>query len=822
MKGLKEINKEGYISTGKQKTIKKQLVLVTMIMILIPIITITTLSYYIDSSNILENAEMSNNNISESIALQVDIYMDSLSQMIRLMAAAQDFTQMEDHEINLLFNSYTFQNRAFKSFRYIATNGDVVVDNARRATTNVSNEEWFTAAMGGQLFITPSIGDKQSSDVGFIVAVPLRTSNGNRAGVMAALIGFDQINDLVKDVQIGETGYAYVIDNEGYVVGHRIASVYTYGRYNVFQGDSADVIKAASGEVNFLEGINNEGRNVLISAASVGDLGWRVIVEQDKSEILEITKATLIRNIIVALFFIVISALMIYIFAKFFTKPITSLVSSANRIKSGDLRERIKVDSNNEVGQLQMAFNEMASSIADIINQIIGTTYEVSGSISDLMDNAEMTSRAATEISKTIEHVAMGTTEQMDSVEKSTGAVVKMVDGVKRVTESAATVVVSAENASLMARGGVESIDEIKNTMVQITAVAQNTFNLVSELDKHIKEIDRAGQLITQISDQTNLLALNAAIEAARAGEHGRGFTVVAEEVRKLAEQSRNASKEIINLIGKIQIETGKAVVAMEEGIQSVEVGNQVINKTASSFTSILEETDSVTSLMKELSTIIGQVSTEVIEVEGAINDVAGVSQSTAAGAEEVLASVQEQDASIQHMTNSTVSLGEKIKSLEKLTTKFILKDGDNFKKHTEPIETISEEVKEEPAMLVEAEEINQSQEFSEIEVENSKYEEATSAEYLEIDETKEVEIVLEELEDKAIGLEEIEEVVATDEATQEIEQSEIEDSDIYEVNIEEVDIEGAKRIEEEIELSDVDEETEIQDDTDEDQEKDS
>ncbi|WP_192930092.1 methyl-accepting chemotaxis protein [Alkaliphilus pronyensis] len=685
----KKKDNEGYSQQkGKYKSIKRKLVMVTLIMVLIPILTITALNYYIDSSNIVENAEVNNNLIAESIAQQLEIYMNSLFEMIEMVAGAHDFTEMSNHEINLLFNSYSFKYKDFKAFQYIDTKGNVVVSNGKNRTANVSDQQWFKTALGGELYVTPSIGDKQASDVGLIIAVPLRKGDGNRGGVMTVLLGFDQVINLVKDVSIGETGYAYVVDNEGYIIGHRVASEYVYGRFNVYEEGTEDIKRIAAGELDLTQGINSEGKDILIASSSVGDLNWRVIVEQDKDEILEVTQDTFIRNILIALVFIIITSIMIYTFANYFIKPIRNLVVSANKIKDGDLRERINVDSDNEIGQLQMAFNEMSTSISHIIKQIIGTTNEVSGSIDDLMNNANMTSRAASEISKTIEHVALGTSEQMASVDKSTGAVEKMVDGVKKVNENAATVVTSAEKASLMAYNGVESIDEIKNTMAQITAVAQNTFNLVSELDKHIKEIDRAGQLITQISDQTNLLALNAAIEAARAGEHGKGFTVVAEEVRKLAEQSRNASKEIINLIGKIQNETGMAVDAMEKGIESVEVGNKVINKTTSSFNNILEETKSVTALMKGLSSVIQQVSQEVSEVEGAIADVAGVSQSTAAGAEEVLASVQEQDASIQHMTNSTIALGEMIKNLEKLTTKFLIDNCNGFDEGSQKYET--------------------------------------------------------------------------------------------------------------------------------------
>ena len=670
----KEIKK---VAANKSKTnsIKMQLVIIICLMIAIPIITITTVSYIQDSKNILQNAEDNNQNIADSIGMQVDIYTESVLNMVRLLAISQDFSELEDFEINLIFNNYSFRNRDFKLFQLINNDGKVKVASNNRKEIDYSTEDWFKRAMAGETLTTQSFQDGNS--VGVRIVVPLRDKLNTRAGVLSVVLGFDQINKIVKDIKIGETGYAYVVDSNGFVIGHRVASEYVISRFNVTKNPNSIINKAFISKEPIHEGVNEQGINVLVATSLIENNKWKVIVEQEKAEILALTKKSLGLKVQIASIFLILAMILSYVFAGVFTKPISKLVISANKIKNGNLNEEIIITSNNEIGMLQAAFNEMAGSINGIIKQILKSTNEVNGFITHLKNNTELTANAATEISKTIEHVATGTSEQMESVEKSAEAVMKMVNNVKEVKESASVIVKSAENATDLAKAGVASIDDIKMTMEQITNVAHNTSRLISDLDLHTKEIDRAGQLITQISEQTNLLALNAAIEAARAGEHGRGFTVVAEEVRKLAEQSRNASGEILQLIKKIQGETSKAVISMEDGIRGVEAGNLVIIKTTNSFNSILDENNKVATSIKGLSQVIQHLSEEVVSIEEALNTVASVSQSTAASAEEVLASVEEQDSSIQYLTSSTDTLSEMVKNLKDIVARFEL-EADN------------------------------------------------------------------------------------------------------------------------------------------------
>lgn len=656
---------------SSKKSIKRQLMSVICTLILVMVVITSAVNYYFDSSNIKDTAEKNNKTIANSIAMQLDVYVETLLNTVRLLASSRDFTSMERYDVQELFHTVKSQNREIKEIYLFDKSGDLMVANQSNKIESVAGEAWFQEALTKGLSTTQSV--KDGIDVGFRVNVVVSDANNVRVGVLSVVVGFNKISQIVKDVAIGNTGYAYVVDGDGYIIGHRIASEYVMKRYNVLEQDSEMIKKVVLENVEKIEGINNDGKEMMVSAASLKNHPWKVIVQQEKSEVLALTRESLVRNIIIALIMMLVTLAMTTVFAQYFTKPIQLLVGNAIKIKEGDLTQNIEIKAENEIGELQRAFKEMTDSLVEILVKITGATDQVGDFIDELKGNAEITSMAAVEISKTIESVAAGTSQQMGRVDQSSEIIIKMVGNVREVQSSTTVAVSSAENTSKLAAGGVRNIQEIKTTMENVTVLVENTSNLILNLNKQIGEIDRAGQLITAISDQTNLLALNAAIEAARAGEHGRGFTVVAEEVRKLAEQSRGASKEIIGLIEKIHNETSKAVVSMEEGIRGVEAGNTVINRAADSFTTILDEANGVSSSMKNLESIIEELAQDVMTTEEVMNEVASVSQSTAAAAQQVLASVEEQDASIQQMSDSTVTLNSMINELKVITQRFKL-----------------------------------------------------------------------------------------------------------------------------------------------------
>ncbi|WP_244269464.1 methyl-accepting chemotaxis protein [Natronincola ferrireducens] len=661
--------------SSKEMSIKRQLITIVSAILLVAISTITFLNYYNDSKKVIETAEGNNQLIAESVATQIDLYLDSIVDMVRMIGVSHDFHELSEEELYSALSYYTYQYRTLRGLRYVDLSGTVQSSNDGGVGENVSGERWFQEAIGGRVYLSQSITDRATSQPVMMISIPVRMNKvGNINGVLAATINFSNINDIVQKIQIGETGYAYVVDTQGYVVGHGIDPVeYVNERYNILEDGAEEVKKVVQGEKELSHGLNHEGNNVVITSGRVNRNGWTVIIEQNMAEVTAQNRHLLALALGVALIIILLAMIVIYIFANIFTKPILRLSTSAKKIRDGDLTEDVKVTSKNEIGELQGAFQDMVNSIGGILQQLQGTIDEINGFTGGLRENVDLTARAAGEISKTIEHVAAEASQQMHYVEDTTTSVMTLVDNAQEVKNSSNIVVEAAVKASKLAEGGSQNIQEIQNTIETMTNVAMETASMVKSLDDNIKEINKAGQLITDIAEQTNLLALNAAIEAARAGEHGRGFNVVAEEVRKLAEASRGASGEIIDLIHRIQGETQRVVSATEETIEGVEKGREVIRHTSVSFKDIIGETYRVSEFMERLSENITQMFQQVDEVKEKITEVASISQSTAASSQEVLASVEEQEAAVQQITLSADTLSDMVEKLNNILQRFTI-----------------------------------------------------------------------------------------------------------------------------------------------------
>ncbi|MFZ5645911.1 MAG: methyl-accepting chemotaxis protein [Bacillota bacterium] len=293
--------------------------------------------------------------------------------------------------------------------------------------------------------------------------------------------------------------------------------------------------------------------------------------------------------------FAVLYVIMSMLLAVKFTRPMKSLVTAAKRASSGDLTQEIPVTSN-EIGLLAEAFKGMIYQIRELITQIAHKTAVLSGSAQQLNSISNETTAGAVANAATIREISL------------------VVD---QITSNINEISVASETASEQARQGRTGIEKIVGQMQVIAGSSGEMSKVICGLNNKTQKIGQIVELITSIADQTNLLALNAAIEAARAGQQGKGFVVVAEEVKKLAERSAAAAKDIHSIISDIQLESQRAVLSMAEGDREVEAGSSIVGEVGENLNEIINAVQNLTSQIKNVSLAALQLSAGVQDVTG-------------------------------------------------------------------------------------------------------------------------------------------------------------------------------------------------------------
>ncbi|MGD6961281.1 methyl-accepting chemotaxis protein [Fictibacillus phosphorivorans] len=354
------------------------------------------------------------------------------------------------------------------------------------------------------------------------------------------------------------------------------------------------------------------------------------------------------------------------------SRPLLLLSQQAGLISKGDLTGKtISVKNRDEIGELSRSFEQMKNNLVLLITQIKGSSQMVAASSEQLLASAEQNSEATQQIAGSIQEMASGSDHQVKNVGESSLVISEMSAGIQQIASSAQTVSTTSQDSLQMAYEGNQSMDNMVKQMETIDQSLQQTGRAIQSLGARSLEIDQIVEVITNISSQTNLLALNAAIEAARAGEHGRGFAVVADEVRKLAEQSATSANQISQLIHSIQVDTNDAVQSMELGNKELVLGISLAQSSGESFRRILSSIEEVSQQVSEISAASEQVAVGTEQVVKSIDFVSELAVSSASGAQNVSAATEEQLASMEEIASSANSLSTMAEELQEATSQF-------------------------------------------------------------------------------------------------------------------------------------------------------
>lgn len=369
---------------------------------------------------------------------------------------------------------------------------------------------------------------------------------------------------------------------------------------------------------------------------------------------------------------LVLALLIGYFGSRMIAKPIVALAKAAEEISAGNLvTQPIRVKNNDEIGSLAQSFNNMKENLHAMVQQIQNSSQHIAASSEELTASAEQSSQASEMIAATIQEVASRAEKQAHDVDQGVQAINELSSGVQEIASSAQTTASLSTRTSEQAMEGNQAIQVTIKQMDSIYATMNQLAGAVAQMNEHSKQIGQIVDVIADIANQTNLLALNAAIEAARAGEHGRGFSVVAEEVRKLAEQSSQQATQITQLIGIITDHTHQVVQSMDQGVREVDEGLHVVHTAGKLFEGIKTNIDEVSTQIQGITASCQQIAANTEQVVHTIEELSEQSKAVGADSQNVSAATEEQLATMEEIASSAASLAGMAEELQHLVQKF-------------------------------------------------------------------------------------------------------------------------------------------------------
>lgn len=376
------------------------------------------------------------------------------------------------------------------------------------------------------------------------------------------------------------------------------------------------------------------------------------------------------------LILIIVGALVVSISLSLFisriiVKPIQDLQALFAKAEQGDFTVKGSYKSKDEVGCLTSSFNNMITGIQGIIRMVGETSLQVASSSEQLSASSEQSTKASEYIATTIQELAIGSDTQVRTMEESTKVVEEITKDTEQIFTTAEVVSGTAVKTAEMSIEGNQAIKKVNNQMNSISQTVSNLTEAFKGLSDRSGEIGKINAVITDIAGQTNLLALNAAIEAARAGEHGKGFAVVADEVRKLAEQSANSAKQISDLISIIQRDTASTMDSVTTVTSEVKEGLVVVKEAGASFQKIEGAVGEVVHQIKDVTKLVKHLLEGAEQVKSSMAMVNEVAEETATGTHTVTAATQEQLASMEEIASSSSSLAKMAEELQFLINQF-------------------------------------------------------------------------------------------------------------------------------------------------------
>lgn len=538
---------------------------------------------------------------------------------------------------------------------------------------DLSEREYFQKAIKGEANIGSVIISKGTGNMVVPTVTPIYRDS-QVVGVMGGTLKVDKLVELVNEVKMGETGYAFMIDGDGIFVAHPNKEYILEKKLSELGDELFSISSKMAAMESGVEQYQFEGIDKYMAYAPVDLPGWSLAVTVPVDEVTQPLSEMLEKIIMVTIVTLLVLIGLMWLITGKFTKPIMEMTGITSRLSQRDLTQNISSSDKSEIGVLMNSLGEMNRSLQEIMGQMAGSSENLAGVSGKLLETAEQTGEASEQVSHSAEEVARAAAAQAEDAGKTSTLAQQAGVAMQNIGENTEKISQQSINFKTIVDKVMDILQQQKSKMDFTVESTGNVSEVIKELSDKTQEIGEIITVITSIAEQTNLLALNAAIEAARAGEAGKGFAVVAEEVRKLAEETGSATLNISSIITEVQKQVEKAVGEVNKVGGLVEEQGASLDEGVAAFKEIETGAGEIDNSIQDMSATFEEVLASVDEIIQAIENISAVTEESAASAEEVTAVTQNQLAAVQSIVGISKELGALSRELKDITDTFKIK----------------------------------------------------------------------------------------------------------------------------------------------------